>query len=64
MIAEFNDKSRVYKCEVNGAILKVFVQYLNNGKYLVYPRSKTKSGYTGVVYTDSYEKAARKACGE
>ena len=59
-----NNGSILYKCELAGSAFKVEIKDRGNGKYYARRRGKGSTGYTGFVYADSADDAARLACKE
>jgi len=59
-----NNGAKIFICEVRGAGYKVSVTARGNGVYTVLPRGKGTTKVVGNVFAESYEGAARIACGE
>jgi hypothetical protein len=57
------DKSRLFKCEMHGAVFKVHVKMIANGRYRVVVIGKGTSGNSGLMYASNYFEAARWGCG-
>lgn len=62
-IATHVDKSRLFKCEMHGAVFKVHVKMIENGRYRVLVIGKGTSGNSGIMYASNFFEAARWGCG-
>lgn len=62
-VATHYDGTKIFTCEMKGAVFKLKVRETSPGKYHVLVLSKGTTGYSGTVYADNFEAAARVGCG-
>lgn len=57
------DGTKLFTCEMKGSVYKLKVRKTSPGKYHVIVISKGTTGFSGMVYAENYEAAARVGCG-
>ena len=62
-IATHYDGTKLFTCEMKGTVFKLKVRKTSPGKYHVFVLSKGTTGFSGTVYAENYEAAARVGCG-